>query len=55
MGNIRITKTGYLYFDFYYNKVRRKEYTRLKATRPNSNALTKDLKDDRSRNQSWDF
>lgn len=35
MGKIRITKAGYLYFDFFYKGVRCREYTELKNTPEN--------------------
>lgn len=35
MGKIRITKAGYLYFDFFYEGVRCREYTELKNTPEN--------------------
>jgi integrase len=35
MGKIRVTKAGYLYFDFFYQGIRCREYTKLKNTPEN--------------------
>lgn len=39
MGKVRFTKSGYLYFDFYYKGVRCREHTQLKKTRENEKLM----------------
>lgn len=39
MGRIRVTKAGYLYFDFYYRGVRCREYTELRDTPANQKLM----------------
>jgi integrase len=41
MGHIRTTKAGYLYFDFFYEGARCKEYTELKETAENMKLMEK--------------
>lgn len=40
MGHVRITKAGYLYFDFHYRGIRSKEFTELKNTPENMKIMT---------------
>ncbi len=44
MGSIRVNSKGLLFFDFYYRKVRCREYTRLKDTVANRRRLERVLK-----------
>jgi integrase len=44
MGQVRITKAGYLYFDFFYEGVRCREYTELKNTTENMKIMNEAMR-----------
>lgn len=44
MGHIRVTKAGYLYFDFFYRNRRCREYTELKHTPANARIMEEAMK-----------
>jgi len=44
MGQVRITKAGYLYFDFFYKGIRCREYTELKNTPENMKIMNEAIR-----------
>ena len=40
MGHVRVTRAGYLYFDFFYEGRRCREYTEMKNTPDNLRIMT---------------